>query len=208
MSIAPPLHEYTTPNLYVPRPLYRLSFRDPETTAHWGLFLPYEAAAPMGLLAHIGVQKEGSSGQAKPASGTIKENHRPRFEVFEITKSTVRRMSPIPNATVTEHDLRQAAMQVFNHPDYNKYKALTNNCQHWCIHVVMKLHEKHPETVGKEAVDFIKNQGGHEEQWADMDAVLGLLGNSDCCVGDKLPKTADAYFKMFFLKMGTLATEL
>lgn len=44
-----------------------------------------------------------------------------------------------------------------------------------------------------------------EAQWADMDMVLALLGNSNFYVGDELPKTADAYLKKFCLQMGTSA---
>ncbi|ROW05698.1 hypothetical protein VMCG_05163 [Cytospora schulzeri] len=44
-----------------------------------------------------------------------------------------------------------------------------------------------------------------QEQWADMDAVLGLLGNSNFYVGNELPKTTDGYFKKSCLQMGTSA---
>lgn len=149
----------TEPDQDTPRPLYRIAF-DGESTAHWALFLPWagpphKAMTGRGLLVHIGAQK--APGKSGTQRGSRVERHELRCQEFNQSTSSKKRLDPI-GVQVSERQLKEAATEVFNRPEYN-YHALTNNCQHLCIHTVMELHRQWPVTVPITAVNNLKAKG-------------------------------------------------
>lgn len=154
------------PDQDTPRPLYRIAFEG-ESTAHWALFLPFDGPphteiTARGTLVHIGVQK--APGKSGTERGSHVERRALRIHKFNQSTSSKQRLDPIrvtaqgPIVQITERQLRKAATAVFDRPDYN-YHALSNNCQHFCIHTVMELHKDLPRTVPITAVEDLRKKG-------------------------------------------------
>lgn len=129
--------------------LHRIAFQG-EDSAHWALLLPKKTGAPIGLLVHIGVQKEEFT--SRPL------RHELRFQTIDLVNTTASEALIIPGAEVTESQLREAAETVFNR-EGNNYHMLTNNCQHFCLDVVTWLHQRYPNSISADAIKDCEAKG-------------------------------------------------
>lgn len=128
------------------RQLHRVAFEG-EDSAHWALFLPTRPAGPTGILCHVGVAIDSSG---------CKTDHQLRWDSFDISKSSAKSYFAIPGAIVTENQLRRTAETVF---DRKGYRSLTNNCQHFCIDVLIELNRNWPDSVTAQAVAEVQARG-------------------------------------------------
>ncbi|PSR88703.1 hypothetical protein BD289DRAFT_431797 [Coniella lustricola] len=128
--------------------LHRIAFQG-EDFAHWAMLLPLKTGVPVGLLVHIGVRKDVCH---RPV------HHELLMHIADTVSTTASEAVVIPGTNVSESQLRQAAEAVFRRSG-NNYHMLTNNCQHFCIDVVIWLHQHYPDSVTKEAIRDCEGRG-------------------------------------------------
>lgn len=130
----------------LPRPLHRIAFQG-KNGAHWGLFLPKNVGRADGTLIHIGARSEKL---------LRKRGHEVHYDPFLVTLSSAQSVFLIPQANVSERQMKRACQDVFERKGYNMF---TNNCQHFCMDVVLQLNHLFPEAVPKESVLEMEGRG-------------------------------------------------
>jgi hypothetical protein len=127
-----------------PQSLYRIVWGGKK--GHWGLFLPDDDRdLTHGLLVHIGVESDKRLG----GSSRGKEHHTLMFEPIDVghTRGAITR---IKGARATTGMLQEAANATFI--EGGGYNYVYNNCQHFCLNLIKKLHQLYPTLVTSEAV--------------------------------------------------------
>ncbi|PPJ49692.1 hypothetical protein CBER1_02140 [Cercospora berteroae] len=128
------------------RQLFRVAFEG-EDTAHWALFPSDRPGLPDGVLCHVGVEKNKSG---------KKVAHELRYHPIKINTSSAGSAFPIHGAVIAEWQLRQAAQTVF---ERKAYRVVTNNCQHFCIDVLVELNRNWPDMVPAQAIVDVQARG-------------------------------------------------
>lgn len=136
---------------------------------HWSLFLPSTEADPhTGIQVHVGSdkvskhpEKWSESRCCGPSTYVIMIDHfnKKAFEdeYIERQENTERkprdyRFTPIAGAFCTLEQFEQVANEVYKGGTYN---YAFNNCQHFCINVIKRLHKLYPASVTEKGLENI-----------------------------------------------------
>jgi hypothetical protein len=154
---------------HVPRQIYLIKHSlNPE--CHWGLFLPYSPVGnhEKGSEAHVVSDKELSqrdrwmeSDCPRPTDYSIvfEEFDKARYEQEYLKrhdnperKPRQYAFEPIAEAVCTHEQLKRVSNEVHKGGTFN---YAFNNCQHFCINVIERLHKLYAKSVTKKSVKNI-----------------------------------------------------